>query len=180
MSDNKSPRLLTSAEQSRLLSAIEALHKVVGNEEFSKDGVSPLPAFKDCDTENLGYVLSRSLAALSAKEKNDTHALLSGVKGKIDVMLRDARVAKIGAWRKVQALIAGNPDVAAMLGSEATKAPESASITVKEALPCFQDGTSANDAVKMAVRMGFKVSAGKSDFDRRIVSPINVDALAAE
>jgi len=172
-SATKSPRVLSDSEHGKVIAAVKALHGVLAGAEFSKDGTSALPAFSECSTEELGYVLGRTVRAIEAHDAAVIHNVMKGTKEKVDTLLHAARLTKIKAWKKLSAFAAENPDVGLSV-----QTPTEAHITVADAMSSFPEGTTPDNAVKMLVKQSFKVSAGKTALERKIVSPIVAEHLA--
>src|SRR5271154_2598827 len=97
--DTKSAvRTLTTAEHTTVLDLLASLHAIVGSPEFSAKGTGLAP-FAELNTEGHGFVLSRTLAALTAKSEEIARALVAGAKEKIDALAHECRTKRIKAWR---------------------------------------------------------------------------------
>lgn len=168
-------RTLTDTEHQDVLSALETLHSIVGSAAFSAKSKA-LPAFPECTTESHGFVLSRTLEAIKAKEEEISRNLVAGAKEKIDTLAHETRTKRIKAWRGVVAACEANPDMKELVGDKC-KTPTATYIplaSVREFFPASMKDTDLPGAV---VKMGYKLTertkGSKDELTRSIEVSIN-------
>lgn len=171
----KTVRSFTSTEYTTIIAALATLHPFLASPEMSEKN-TVLPSWEKCGVDDYQALLVRAALGLKRSVEARERETMRTAKGKIDALCHSARVARIGAFREVEALSAATR---ALLG-DAGKAPTSAYVHVSETQDAFP-GMAVSDIVTTLVKMGYKLSGtAKKETDRRIVVEINAAHLSPE
>lgn len=168
-------RTMTDTESAEVSSALAVLLSVLGSAEFSEEGTTLPSELAKLDSKAEEALLVRTLRCLQAKRTEGEREMLKTIHTGVSTACHTARVARIEAYREIAAL---SPTVKMLLGEKAAP-PTGTSVAVSSVMSHFPAGTTAEQAVVLLHRCGFKLVQGAAkQSEKRINVNIGADALA--